>query len=157
MANNGKKLDLPTPNTFLPKNFDVVKANSDLSKTPVLVKQWDGTDLWLKKDDKFDTPKSTILCKTYTGDLYFGETPRARVFAIMWKEILESMMCELNYKADMAAMSFDLTLSRNTIDMKWSGFSDSLGAYVKESLEFIASIRGKDFKEVFEQIKAKKL
>ena len=141
---------MPTPNTFLPKNFDIIKSNEELSKNPVLVKQWDETDLWVKKDDKFDTPKATILCKTYTNDHYFGETPNARVFAIMWKECLDSMMCELNYKAWMASMSFDLELERNNIDMTWSGFSDGLDAYVKESLDFIASIRTKDFKEVFE-------
>jgi len=102
VADNGMKLDLPTPNTFLPKNFDVIKANSEFSKIPVLMFSdkntlWPGTDIWLKKDDKFDTPKATILCKIYTRDLHFGETPNARVFAIMWKECLESMMCELNY------------------------------------------------------------
>lgn len=84
VANNGKKLDVPPVNTMLPKNFDVLKADATISEKPSLIKQWEETDLWVKKDDKFQKPKATIMCKIYTSDLYFGQTPKARVFAMMW-------------------------------------------------------------------------
>jgi len=67
------------------------------------------------------------------------------------------MTQELNYSAEMAAMKFDLMLLRDAVDMQWSGFNDSLGVYVQESLKFIDSMREKDFKDVFEQVKAKKI
>jgi secreted Zn-dependent insulinase-like peptidase len=67
------------------------------------------------------------------------------------------MMQELKYSAEMAAMQFDLTLLRDNVHMQWSGFNDSLGVFVQESLKFVDSVRGRDFKEVFEQVKAKKI
>lgn len=67
------------------------------------------------------------------------------------------MMTELNYSAEMAAMRFDLMVLHDNVNMQWSGFNDSLGVYVQESLKFIDSIKNKDFKEVFEQVKAKRI
>ena len=122
-----------------------------------MLQQWEESDLWIKKDDKFNKPKATIQCKIYTSDLYFGQTPKARVFALMWQECLASLMQEFNYSAEMAALKFDLILLRDNIDMKWKGFNDSLTGFVQQSLELIDSVRDKEFKDVFEQVKAKKI
>lgn len=92
VANNGTKLDLPPVNKMLPKNFNVLKADARISLKPTLLQQWDDTDLWGKKDDTFNKPKAIIACKIYTGDLYFGQTPKARTFGIMWQECLNSLM-----------------------------------------------------------------
>jgi len=157
VADNGKKLDLPPVNNMLPKKFDILAADATISAKPTLAHQWEETDLWVKKDDTFNKPKAIIACKIYTSDLYFGQTPKARVFALMWQECLESLMQELKYSAEMAAMKFDLTLLRDNVNMQWSGFNDGLGVFVQESLKFMDSIRERDFKEVFEQVKAKKI
>lgn len=57
----------------------------------------------------------------------------------------------------MAAMNFDMLLLRDNVDLRWSGFNDSLGVFVEETLKFIDSIKNKEFKDVFEQVKAKKI
>lgn len=157
VANNGKNLDLPPVNSLLPKNFDILPNDETISAKPILLQQWEESDLWIKKDDKFNKPKATIQCKIYTSDLYFGQTPKARVFALMWQECLASLMQEFNYSAEMAALKFDLILLRDNIDMKWKGFNDSLTGFVQQSLELIDSVRDKEFKDVFEQVKAKKI
>ena len=48
-----KKLDLPPPNNLIPKNFDVLDPNESYSSKVQILKQWEDTDLWYKKDDKF--------------------------------------------------------------------------------------------------------
>lgn len=73
VVENGKKLDLPPPNVLLPSNFEI-HANSKDSKLTTLVKHWDESELWFKKDDKFKKPKGNIAVKIYTNDLHFGTT-----------------------------------------------------------------------------------
>jgi len=53
-----KKLDLPPANTMIPKNFDIIAKDESLSAKPHLLKQWENTELWYKKDDTFNRPKS---------------------------------------------------------------------------------------------------
>lgn len=72
VADNGKNLDLPPVNTLLPKNFNVLATDAAISAKPTLLQQWEETDLWIKKDDRFNKPKALIACKIYTSDLYFG-------------------------------------------------------------------------------------
>jgi len=56
-----KKLDYPVKNDLIATNFDVLPKNPSVSSVPILIKQWpDCTDLWYKKDDKFERPKARI-------------------------------------------------------------------------------------------------
>lgn len=159
VADNGKKLDLPPLNTFLPQNFDILPEDKTLSEKPVKIIEegLENVDMWYKKDDTYKKPKGIFACKIYTSDLYFGQTPKARVFGLMWQDCLDSLMQEFKYMAEMAAMNFNLVLSRDNVDMQWSGFSDTLGVFVQKSLEVIQSMRDAEFRDVFEQVKARKL
>ena len=67
-----KKLDLPPPNNLIPKNFEILAKNADQSEKPKLVKSWEETDLWYKKDDKFERPKASVTMKYYTRDCDLG-------------------------------------------------------------------------------------
>jgi secreted Zn-dependent insulinase-like peptidase len=80
-GSNGLKLDLPPPNTLLPKNFDILPEDLEKSAKPVRIVETDLIDLWYKKDDTFKLPKAYIAAKIYTGDCGFGSTARGRVFA----------------------------------------------------------------------------
>lgn len=64
----GKKLDLPPPNTLLPKNFDILADDESLSGAPVLLKAFDNSEVWYRKDDKFKRPKGIVSLKVYTND-----------------------------------------------------------------------------------------
>ena len=66
---NKKKLGLPPANNLIPKNFDILEKNELYSVKPTLLKQWEDTDLWYKKDDKFERPKAIVSMKIYTNDL----------------------------------------------------------------------------------------
>lgn len=83
-----KKLDLPPANTLIPKNFTVLEKDEEHSKKPMLLKQWDDTDLWYKKDDKFLRPKAIVAMKLFTNDNGFGSDMKARVFANLWNDTL---------------------------------------------------------------------
>ena len=139
VADNGKKLDLPPANDMLPTKFEVIPKDDALSEKPArLTNQgWDGIDAWYMKDDKFDKPKGIYSLKIYTGDVYFGSTPKARVFTTLWQACVQSLMQEFIYMAEMAAMKFELTVLRDNVSIKWDGFDDGLSQFVVKSLEVL--------------------
>jgi len=113
-------LDLPPPNNLIPTNFDILAEDSSLSARPQLVQQWDGiADLWYKKDDKFKKPKGIVGCKVYTADLGFSSSAETSVFAEVWKRMLNESLREFTYMADCAKLSFNMSLPRDNIDMRW--------------------------------------
>ena len=85
---NKKKLDLPPPNKFIPQSLEVLPKNPELSERPILLQKWPETELWYKKDDKFERPKAIVQCKIYTNDCMFGRTAKGRVFIEMWNGII---------------------------------------------------------------------
>ena len=139
MPDIGKPLDLPPPNNLIAKSFDVLEEDESLSTRPQLLQQWDGiADLWYKKDDKFKKPKGIVACKIYTADLDYGQSAEAAVFVEVWRRVLEEKLREFVYMADCAKLSFNIAAARDNIDMKWSGFNDSLVNFVKETMQKVS-------------------
>lgn len=78
-------LELPAPNTLIPKNLEILPKSAEFSTKPKLLKEWpDGTDLWYKKDDKFEVPKAIISMKLYTTDCQYGLDAKSRLFFDVW-------------------------------------------------------------------------
>jgi len=116
IVDNGKKLDLPPPNNLLPKNFDVLPEDASNSEKPQLLKTWgDQARLWYKKDDKFKKPKAVVAAKIYTGDLNYGKSIEASVFARVWKQCSLELLREFKYMADCAALEMDISILRDNI------------------------------------------
>jgi len=130
---NGKKLDLPPPNNLLPTDFTILPKNKDHSTKPVFAQQWDNAELWFLKDDRFERPKGIIGLKIYTSDLNFGTTPNARVFAEVWQKVFDEYIREFKYMADCAELSLTTTLAVDNLSFQWSGYSDTLPVYLKET------------------------
>ena len=135
VADNGKKLDLPPQNNLIATNFDILPEDASVSARPQLVQQWEGiADLWYKKDDKFKKPKGIVAAKIYTDDLQFGSSPQTQVFSLVWQRILQESLREFSYMAECAKLNFNITLTRDNVDLQWSGFNDSLVNFVGETL-----------------------
>ena len=113
---------------MIPTKFEVLPKDAALSEKPTQITNagWDSIDAWFMKDDKFEKPKGIYSLKIYTGDLYFGSTPKARVFVTLWQACVESLMQEFVYMAEMAAMKVDLSILRDNITIRWDGFDDGL-------------------------------
>ena len=100
-----------------------------------MIKQWSDTELWYQKDDKFERPKCKVSLKIYTNDCGLGSQPSSRVFAHMWNGVLSEYMREFNYMANCANMGFGVSPMFDNINLKWSGFDDSMTVYIEESLK----------------------
>lgn len=106
-------------------------------------------DLWFKKDNKFVKPKGLIGLKVYTHDLDFGLSPVARVFGELWNKCLNEYVREFCYMADCADLSFSWNLCTDSVDFEWSGYSDSLPTYIKETLQKIQTMKSIDLEKFF--------
>jgi secreted Zn-dependent insulinase-like peptidase len=129
-----KKLDLPPVNNLIAKNYDVLPKSAPPAKVPQVIKQWEDSDLWYMKDDKFETPKAVVYMKLYTNDNRFGETPRDRLFPIIWRDVFDEFIGEFAYMAEVANLNSSVVMNNDNIQFKWEGFNDSMPNYIAESL-----------------------
>ena len=129
-----KKLDLPPVNTLIPKNFDLLPANEELSKELVMVKKWENGMLWYMKDDKFKKPKANVALNLYTTDNDFSTKKEGRMFAGIWKEVLNEYLGEFKYMAECANLEFEATITADHVEFIWQGFNDSMTNFITETV-----------------------
>jgi secreted Zn-dependent insulinase-like peptidase len=110
-----KKLEIPPPNTLLPKKFDILPEDKAVSQKPILVKTWDNAHLWYSKDDKFKMPKAVVSMKVYTNDCDFGKTLQGRLQALIWQKVVNEYMREFLYNAECASLNFSVNLMHDNI------------------------------------------
>ena len=82
-----KKLDLPPKNDLIPKVFTRLPVHAAFSAKVQLLKQWPGTYLWYKKDDRSPLPKAMASMKMYTTDINYGNGMDSKIFIEVWKKI----------------------------------------------------------------------
>lgn len=143
-------MDLPPPNNLLPKNFEILPEDHSLSQRVKLLKTWEDTELWYKKDDKFKRPKGIVNVKIYTNDCLFSQTAYGRMFSEVWKEVLEEYLREFLYMAACADLNFEIAVAPDNIAITWSGFNDSLSIFALETVKRIKEMKTADLNEIFE-------
>jgi len=154
-----KKIDLPPKNPLIPKNFDILPKDEAVSAKPVYT-NLDGVDLWFMKDDKFERPKAKVTLKVYTKDNDFGTNWESSLFVKFWTRFQEQYLKEFTYMAEMAKLEFDVTPSQGNIELRWSGFNDSIPNYVQETLTRLMGLQNatkEEIEPVFNQVKEKLL
>jgi secreted Zn-dependent insulinase-like peptidase len=146
-------LDLPPQNNLLPKNFEILPEDASLSDRVKLLKTWDDTEIWYKKDDKFKRPKGIVNFKFYTNDCLFSQTSQGRLFAEVWRQCLDEYLREFTYMASCATLNFDVVVAPDNVEFTWSGFNDSLPVFVIETINRIKAMKSADIKDIFDQKK----
>lgn len=136
-----KKLGLPPVNNLIPKNFDILDKSPEHSESPKLLKQWPNADLWYKKDDTFDRPKSVVSMKIYTKDCDLGSKPESSVFLNLWAHMQNEYLREFNYMANCANLSFNVSPMYDNVNFTWSGFNDSMPNYIDESISRLIDMK----------------
>jgi len=114
-----------------------------------LLKTWDDTEVWYKKDDKFKRPKGIVNFKIYTNDCSFSQTAAGRLFAEVWRQCLDEYLREFSYMASCASLDFSLVVAPDNVEFNWSGFNDSLPTYVTETVKRIKAMKSADLEEIF--------
>jgi len=78
--------------------------------------------------------------KLYTNDCDFGYDNKTRVFASVWQNVQNEYLREFNYMADCANLHFQVNVMYDNIGLTWSGFNDSMPAYITESIAKLQSM-----------------
>jgi len=139
------KLAIPPENTLIASNFDLLPKDDASSAVPKLIKQWEGcTDLWYKKDDKFEKPKTFVNMNLYTNDSLFGLNPQARAFSHLWKEVVDEYLREFNYMASEAKLDFSIGIAYDRLSFKWSGFNHKLPELINEMIQRVLDMKNQN-------------
>lgn len=149
-------MDLPPRNQLIPTQFDLLPPNESLSAKPTLLQAWDHkAELWYKKDDQFKRPKAYISLRLFSGDCRLGRNLTGKVFADIWLATFMEYIREFNYQADMAALSFNMVLGVDHLAAEWSGYSETIPKYVRETFMRLKQFKVADVEEIFEQAREK--
>jgi len=141
---------LPPQNTLLPKNFDILAKDPELSALPVKVLDQDGLQVWYQKDDKFEKPKAIFRLKYYTADSGLGYSLKGRVFAEVWDAVVQEKIKEFVYMAEMAGLELRMSLLQDNYDFTWSGYNDSLDQFIIQTVENLKKLDLSKEEAVFE-------
>jgi len=72
--------------------------------------------------------------------------------------MLGDYLREFDYMGDCASLSFNLSVTLDSLNIKWSGYNDSMVPFVTGLIERISKMNNdKSLKPIFEQVKEKLL
>jgi insulysin len=149
-ADNGKKLDLPPPNTLLPTNFDIINDEAQFSQKPVLIEVQDGAEVWYKQDQQFKRPKGIVNLTIYhNDDGNVTATPAKQLFHHVWRACLSEFMREFKYMADCAGLDCSINSSNPAVNITWSGYNSSLPSYTEETAKMFQKFAQAEIADIF--------
>lgn len=125
-----KPLDIPERNIFLPKNTDVHPIVNEPTTQPEKVYETLASTLWYLRDNQFNVPKAVVNLRIYCNDENYSKSARTEILARLWNMILENHVREINYLAQTAYLSGDVSFAPNGLEVSFSGFSDSVPTYI---------------------------
>ena len=138
-------LSLPTPNPFIPKNFELLYARAPNPASgptpPAMVKNTDTWRVFAKSDSTYGQPKGYANFLINQPDDLFGSktTPRTSALSKLYQFALDEALTEFTYDAGVAGLSYNCGFTQRGVSLSFSGFNDKLPAYVESVAQAIAS------------------
>ncbi len=145
-------IKLPTPNEFIPYDFNLLSAVRDSEKTantdaagqeninldvPSMVTDQPGFRLWVKTDDDFEVPKTDAYFTFLTR--YAGQSARHQALAKIYVRAVNEQLNELLYPAYLAGTNFSFYPHLRGFSLKLSGYSDSLEPLIQQVVPALIS------------------
>ncbi|CAO3651050.1 unnamed protein product [Cunninghamella echinulata] len=116
---------LPIRNEFIPEELDVEKVKVEQRQTkPSLIQETSTLRLWYKKDDTFWLPKSQVWIILRSPLTH--ATPRYSVITELYIRMLTESLNEYTYNAEVAGLSYYVSLEQYGIMLNVGGYSDKL-------------------------------
>ncbi|XP_023639108.1 insulin-degrading enzyme-like 2 isoform X2 [Capsella rubella] len=134
------KLQLPTPNVYIPTDFSL-KDVKDKDIFPVLLRKTTFSRLWYKPDTKFLRPKAYIKMD-FNCPLALS-SPDAVVLSNIFVRLLEDYLNEYAYYAHIAGLRYGLSLSDNGFELYLVGFNHKLRILLEAIIQKMAKFEVK--------------
>uniref|UniRef100_T1ISN5 Insulin-degrading enzyme n=1 Tax=Strigamia maritima TaxID=126957 RepID=T1ISN5_STRMM len=132
-AGFNSNLTLPSPNEFIPTNFELIKFDEEVSALPTLLKNSALTRLWFKQDNEFLLPKAVINFEFVSPLTYLD--PLHCNMAYMLVQLFRDALTEYTYAADLAGLSYNLTNTKYGMILSVKGYNDKQHVLVEKIME----------------------
>ncbi|CAO3652625.1 unnamed protein product [Cunninghamella blakesleeana] len=137
---NSTEFALPVRNEFIPEKLDVEKLKVDQRQTkPSLVQETSTLRLWYKKDDTFWLPKSQVWI--ILRNPLTHATPRYSVITELYIRMLTESLNEYTYNAEVAGLTYYISLEQYGIMLNVGGYSDKLPLLLEKLVDRMKHIQ----------------
>lgn len=82
-------------------------------------------------------------------------TPEGQLFAEIWDEIATEYLKEFAYMGECASLNFHISVQQTNVYIQWSGYDDSMPAFVSGLVERLEKMREENLESIFTQVKEK--
>ncbi|KAK6457763.1 Metalloenzyme, LuxS/M16 peptidase-like protein [Scheffersomyces xylosifermentans] len=151
-ASLNENLHYPSPNDFIPKDFEVLRKKAEKPLIhPYLVEVNNKMHVWFKQDDQFEVPKGTIEIVFHLPNS--NTDLRSSTYSALIAEMLNDELNQIVYYASLVGLKAHFAPWRDGFNLKVSGYNDKLPVLLEQVLSKF--INFKPNKERFEAMKFK--
>lgn len=137
------ELHLPHKNQFIPTKLEVERKEvKEPALAPRIVRSDDLVRTWYKKDDTFWVPKANLIVSMKSPLIHASaeSVVKARLFTDHVKDALE----EFSYDADLAGLSYLVSLDSRGLFVEVSGYNDKLPLLLERVLITMRDLEVRD-------------
>ncbi len=117
------KLHLPAPNPFVPEHPQL-KPVAKARPVPQALERREGLAIWHQQDDSFGVPRATVEVKLETP--LASDTAEHAVEMTLLTRLVEDELNALTYPAQLAGLTFDLSPTRDGLEISVYGYDEKL-------------------------------
>ncbi|XP_063845990.1 nardilysin-like [Scylla paramamosain] len=117
-------LFIPTPNLFIPDNFDLQKPEKEVPEYPECLVEDERGTLWFRQDVKFQLPRT--YCYVYFLSDVTIKSPRMAALQDLFLSLFEQQVMEDLYPANMAQYVYSFISGNQGLLLKVNGFNQKL-------------------------------
>lgn len=138
-VDSNPELHIPSKNEFIATDFEVKKKEvSQPLKHPYLIKYNSQTKVWYKKDDTFWSPKGEVHISLKNP--LSQSTPANTVKSFIFSEIISDQLVDFAYDAEVAGLSYDVSVLRSGFEIAISGYNHKLLILLERILKKIMTL-----------------
>lgn len=142
-------LHLPTPNPFIPRDFSLVDS---LGLDDVECRRTKFGKLWYKADRKFATPRAHIALFLHLPSVL--QNVEHQVLTDLYLRLVQDALNEYAYHANVAELTYSLSVKEAGIEIMFGGFNDKLHLLVQVvvSALFTTEVKAARFEVIKEEL-----
>ncbi|KAI5958477.1 STE23 [Candida margitis] len=134
-TSNNSHLHFPSPNPFIPTNFDILtkKSVEHPQIAPYLVNHDNKMNLWYKQDDQFEVPKGTIEIVFHLPGSNVDVASATK--SVMFAEMLDDHLNQVTYFASLVGLRVGINCWRDGFAIVVTGYNHKLPILLNKVLD----------------------
>ncbi|XP_013144046.1 PREDICTED: insulin-degrading enzyme [Papilio polytes] len=140
-ATAGPELHLPPPNEFLPERLELETSSDPTTDSiaPIILKDTPLMRLWFKRDNEFKLPKAYLTLDMFSP-LSYAE-PESCALLSVWVLLVRDGLQEYAYAADLAGLRWNVTISKQAINIEVEGYDDKQHVLLDKIVEYVTNFK----------------